>query len=113
LGADGVVYGGVKISNFNDYRHVFNDKATNDANVQWIVKLRDYQHEVLPREEEGGKGSVGRKDVTEPCPPSVYYKGASHASKKVVTDFVYKGNHLDVAHLSAKRIGPTPHLSQL
>lgn len=59
------------------------------------------------------RDSSNSKPVTDSNPPSVYYKGASHLSKRVIPDFSYKGNHLDVAHLSAKRMGPTPHLSQL
>lgn len=59
------------------------------------------------------KKDSSKSRLTEVNPPSVYYKGASHLSKKVITDFNYRGNHLDVAHLSSKRLGPTPHLSQL
>lgn len=111
-----------KINNFNDYMHVFSEKGTNDANVQWIVKLRNYEQkndlannalelEDLENESPTVRRDTSKSRLTDINPPSVYYKGASHVSKKVVPDFHYKGNHLDVLHLSTKRLGPTPHLS--
>ena len=33
--------GKFKIGNFNEYQHVYNDVSSNDANVQWITKLRE------------------------------------------------------------------------
>lgn len=31
-----------KLNNFNEYQHVYNDPHSNEANVAWITKLRDY-----------------------------------------------------------------------
>lgn len=31
-----------KPSNFNEYQHVYVDPKSNEANVTWITKLRDY-----------------------------------------------------------------------
>ena len=30
-----------KIGNFNEYQHVYNDHKSNEANVNWITKLRE------------------------------------------------------------------------
>lgn len=30
-----------KIGNFNEYQHVYTDHQSNEANVQWITKLRE------------------------------------------------------------------------
>ncbi len=30
-----------RIGNFNEYQHVYNDHKSNEANVQWITKLRE------------------------------------------------------------------------
>lgn len=32
-----------KLNNFNEYQHVYNDPKSNEANVAWITKLRDYE----------------------------------------------------------------------
>jgi len=46
-------------------------------------------------------------------PPSVYYKGTSDQFVKRVADYEYKGNHLDVVHLTKHRIGATPNIGQV
>ena len=55
-----------------------------------------------------------KKNVVYLGPPSMYYRDQMSPPKKnIITDFAYKGNHLDVEHLSTKRMGPTAHLSQI
>lgn len=31
----------IKIGNFNEYQHVYNDHKSNEANVNWITRLRE------------------------------------------------------------------------
>lgn len=103
-----------RISNYNEYVHIMKDRdSANEPNMSWIVHLRNYPQEALRDEpmlvdEDKPAKAQQTKDVQ---PPSVYYKGLNHRSKGRISDFEYRGNYLDIVHLSEKRLGPTPHLS--
>eukprot|EP00347_Sterkiella_histriomuscorum_P024001 403332647 len=104
-----------KIGNFNEYQHVYNDHKSNEANVNWITKLRE--SDSVSNLMSSTRLTAGDNDkqsiMHDSSPPSVYYKGNSDQIVKRVADYEYKGNHLDVVHLTKHRIGATPNIGQV
>jgi len=103
-----------KMNNFNLYRHIYYDHMSNEANVNWIVQLR---------EKKGGKDGLSKLgsefDMGESqfnpgfSVPNVYFKGKADQNMKTVTDVDYKGNQQEISHLVKNRLGPTPNLGQV
>ncbi|CDW85368.1 UNKNOWN [Stylonychia lemnae] len=102
-----------KIGNYNEYQHIYNDHQCNEANVAWITQLREKENKTQLGQSKILIDNDKQSTIHESSPPSVYYKSNGENCVKRVTDFEYKGNHLDVTHLTTKRIGPTPNIGQV
>eukprot|EP00826_Nyctotherus_ovalis_P065924 TRINITY_DN9710_c0_g1_i11.p1 TRINITY_DN9710_c0_g1~~TRINITY_DN9710_c0_g1_i11.p1 ORF type:complete len:247 (+),score=25.59 TRINITY_DN9710_c0_g1_i11:93-833(+) len=84
-------------ANVNEYVHILRDPVINEVSLNWLLHLRESQP---------SRVQTSRTDNV----PSVYYKTAK--AKKNTPDIDYRGNLLDILHLTQNKHG-SPSLTQV